>query len=187
MTNAMKRDPLYRTAIHEIGHAMLFFGKFPDQDFTVDLTPDGQTTARLTPHQSEEDLAGTALTREYVQGVLWVCVAGESAEYEFFGDADALLVRLDHWKFARYAGLLLEIIEHAGYVIRPTQALEAERSALAVDNLHRTYFLSCRRLFRAHRAVMEQAAEQLLRRKRLTRDELGRLLDAAAASVAIVE
>lgn len=172
----MNDDRRTRAAVHEVGHALMFLGRVPEQEFSIDLEGDAQAIARFKPQQTNDDLRATALTQAYVQQVLWVTVGGEVAEYVVYGNANALEQRLDYWTFARYAGLLFELLKHPEYVARPINAYEAELSANAVDVIHREYFLRTEKILTSIRSQLDQAVELVLTQGTLTRADLTRLM-----------
>lgn len=165
-----------RTAIHEVGHALMYFSRFPGQPFHVDLEGDRQAVARFHTDLSPQQMQDQDLEVQFLQQLLWVIVGGEVAEYLVFGNVDGIAVRLDHWAFAKYAGLYLQKLPHPEYKADPANYHEAELSANAVDVVHKEYWQRTLAVLQTHPEILQQAAGELLRSRTLTHESLHKLM-----------
>lgn len=162
----MSTNARRRTAVHEIGHALIHLHDTPDVDFTVDIAGDDGAHGRFTPAHHHGEYVSHFLQPDELRRIMRVAVAGEAAEYVVFGDADALKVRLDHWTFLTCAAA------GEGAVPAAPSRRMVDVTVREFDRRHGEVFNEVRAYLQVHHDALEIVAAHLMTRERLTRDEV---------------
>lgn len=175
----MENALLNRTAIHEVGHAIMFFHstlKQENQEFSIDLKGDVGAKARFIPAQTSDALKVLKITDHYIETVLSTAVGGEAAEYIVFGEVDGIEQRVDHLKFSAYAGIKLERDKNSRYTPNPKNPFQVENNVIALDNLYGRYSTKAQNIISESRESFDLMVDILIQQGNLRRSDIRHIL-----------